>query len=63
MKLISSSKAELFHVGTGFTAPERILSFQGFAEGKRSFYSSPVTAGSLLNVNAHRRFSQASGRC
>lgn len=51
---ISSGKPELFRVGTGLTAPERIP-FSGFSRSKSSFSSLRVTAGSLLNVNAHRR--------
>lgn len=59
-ELISSGKPELFQVGTGFTAPERIPSFQGFVEGERSFHSFHVTATSLLNVNAQRHLPLAS---
>lgn len=59
-ELISSGKSELFQVGTGFTAPERFPSLQGFVEGKRSFYPFHVTAAALLNVNADRRLLLAS---
>lgn len=50
---ISSSKAQLCHVGTGVTALGAIPSFQGSGEGKRSFSPFHVAAA-LWNVNAGR---------
>lgn len=52
-ELISSSKAQLCHVGTGVTALGAVPSFQGSGGGKRSF--SPFhLAAALWNGNAGR---------